>query len=353
MTHDATTPSELDLIAALFPAFDFEGLIARGAAGPVYKARQRSLDRDVAIRLVPRETSADPVFRRSFQAMAKSMANLAHPGVIRVYDSGELEGQLFMVMEFVPGKSLRHSARGKAVEPRQATQIVLDLCQGLAHAHGKGIAHGALHPANVLLTQKCEPKIGNFGLISGSGPQETPAACHAPTPQADVHAIGLILQELLTGTPAGTAGGPPVAIPDARLAAICQKALHPDPAQRFPDAAAFADALGQWSAPRAALQTPLHRPTAAYRPMAPATTKAPAVAYPGARPGRGILVHATIIAALLLAIHGVWGAYQAKQESLARLRSMEESKPRIIIVNAQPGKETRGKIDSSLVQLKP
>ena len=353
MTHNATIPSELDSIAALFPAFDFEGLIAHGTFGPVYKARQRSLDRDVAIRIVPRETSADPAFRRSFQAMAKSMANLAHPGVIRVYDSGELDGQLFTVMEFVPGKSLRHSARGKAVDPRQATRIVLDLCHGLAHAHGKGIAHGTLDPANILLTQKCEPKIGNFGLISSSGPQELPAACHAPTPQADVHAIGLILRELLTGIPAGTAGAPPVAIPDAKLAGICSKALHPDPAQRFADAAEFADALGQWSAPRAPLHTPLHRPTAPYRPQVPATAKVPPVAYPGARAGRGMLVHATIIAALLLAIHGVWGAYQAKQESLARLRSMEESKPRVIIINAQPGKETRGKMDSSLVQLKP
>ena len=147
MPHDHASLSNLDSIASLFPAFDFEGLISRGAAGAVYKARQRSLDRDVAIRIASRESAEDPAFRNSFEMMAKAMASLAHPGLIRVYDSGEVAGLPFVVMEYVPGNSLRQSAQGRAVEPRQAVQIVLAACQGLAHAHGKGIAHGAIRRA--------------------------------------------------------------------------------------------------------------------------------------------------------------------------------------------------------------
>lgn len=359
MQHDSHGTSELDSIAALLPAFDFQGLIARGATGSVYKASQRSLDREVAIRVAPRDKAADPIFRASFFAMAKTMAGLAHPGLIRVYDSGEVDGLPYMVMEYVPGKSLQHSARGKAVEARQAVRILHDACQGLAHAHGKGSAHGALNPANVLLTARCEPKIGNFAIAPHSG---NPNAYTAPelaagtalaSPQADVFALGVMLRELLSGTPADSANGAQPVIADPKLAAICRQAMHPDPARRFSDAAALAEALGQWLTARAPLNTPLLRQAPARRPASPATSKTPAVSYPGSKPGRVLLTHCAIIGALLLAIHGVWGAYQAKQESLARLRSMEESKPRVIIVTAPPAKPAAEGIDPSLVQLKP
>lgn len=360
MHQQSSGHSELDSIAALLPAFEFQGLIARGASGPVYKASQRSLDREVAIRVAPRELAADPAFRESFRAMAKAMAGLAHPGLIRVYDSGEVDGQLYMVMEYVPGKSLQHSARGKAVDPRQAAQIVLATCQGLAHAHGAGKVHGAIHPAQILLTTKFEPKIGNFGFARTSraaDPYSAPelaAAGTAATSQSDVFAVGMMLRELLTGIPAGTPGEAQAAIADAKLAAICRQATHSDPARRFRDADALAEALGQWLSSRNPLRTPLPQASAARRPV-PATTatRVPVVSYPGAKQGRVLLAQVAIIAALLFAIHGVWGAYQAKQESLARLRSMEESKPRVIIVTAPAGKPAAQGIDPSLVQLKP
>jgi serine/threonine-protein kinase len=365
MSHHHTEASELDSIAALLPAFDLEGLIAHGASGAVFKARQRSLDREVAIRIVPRDLANDPAFRESFNTMARAMANLAHPSLIRVYDSGEVAGMLFMVMEYVPGKSLRHSARGKAIEPRQAVQIVAAACHGLAHAHTNGLSNGAVHPANILLTPKCEPKIGNFRSTRGGhnmdlGPDA--AAYMAPeianggssvTPLADVYSLGVLLGELLTGIPAAPGSTASAAIQDPTLAAICQKAAHSDPASRYSDAADLAADLDRWSAPAATVRSKLQTPTSSYRPKAPATSKAPEVSCPGTRPGRGMLVHCTIIAALLLAIHGVWGAYQAKQESLARLRSMEESKPRMIVIQARPSIEKGQTIDSSLVQLKP
>ena len=82
---------------------EFEYLIAQGGMGAVYKARQLSLDRDVAIKILPRELGDDPLFRSSFEAEAKAMARLTHPNLIKVYDSGDLDGMLYIVMEYVPG----------------------------------------------------------------------------------------------------------------------------------------------------------------------------------------------------------------------------------------------------------
>ncbi len=361
MSHDRS--SHLDSLASLFPAFDFEGLIAHGAAGAVYKARQRSLDRDVAIRIASRENAGDPEFRNSFEIMAKAMGNLTHPGLIRVYDSGDVDGLPFMVMEYIPGKTLRHSSHGKAVDPRQAVQIVMAACLGLAHAHGKGIAHGAIQPANILLTQKCEPKIGSFGFTRQICDQVADASAYsAPelstgsgsaSPQSDVYAIGVILMELLTGIPAGTPNMAQTVLPDAKLSAICQKAAHRDPALRYPDAGALAETLDQWSAAATPRRVPVQLKTSSYRPNAPVTSKVPAVSSPASRAGRGMLVHCAVIGFLLIAIHVVWGAYQAKQESLASLRKMEETKPRVIIIKAEPAQEAQHGVDPSLVQLKP
>ncbi|NIP96693.1 MAG: protein kinase [Akkermansiaceae bacterium] len=98
----------------LFPAYEIGGFIAQGGMGAIYSARQISLDRPVAIKILPRKFGADPKFRASFEAEAKSMARLNHPNLIGVYDFGDIDGMLFIIMELVKGKSLHHSAHGKA-----------------------------------------------------------------------------------------------------------------------------------------------------------------------------------------------------------------------------------------------
>jgi len=356
-------PTELDLdaIAALLPAFEFHGVIARGATGTVYKARQRSLDRDVAIRVASRLNSADPAFRSSFGAMAKAMASLSHSGLIRVYDSGEVDGLPFVVMEYVTGKTLLHSSQGKAVETRQAVQIVIAACQGLAHAHGRGIAHGAIRPANILLTPKCEPKIGNFGFSLKDG-QDGVDAYLAPelsngsgavSLQTDVYAIGSILTELLTGISAGAKQAVPVAIPDPKLAAICKKAAHPDPALRYADAGALAEALGQWLASPSPVRTPVRPQASPRRPMAPAVSRAPAATFKASRSNRGVVMNSAIIAVFLVVIHGLQGAYREQQDAFARIQKLEEARPRLTVTKAESVKEAPRGIDSWLVQLKP
>ena len=114
----------LELLCELLPAYEFEFLIAQGGMGAVYKARQRSLDRDVAIKILPRELGSDPLFRESFEAEAKAMARLSHHNLIRVYDYGDADGLLFTVMEYVHGSSLHHSAHGQKIDAQQAIEIV-------------------------------------------------------------------------------------------------------------------------------------------------------------------------------------------------------------------------------------
>ncbi len=201
--------------AELLPAYDFDYLIAQNEMGAVYKARQRSLDRDVAIKILPAEFGDDPFFRKSFESEAKAMARLSHNNLIKVFDCGDAGGLLYIVMEYVHGSSLYKSAAGEKIDAVQAVDIVLSVCHGLAHAHANGIIHRDIRPSNILLNQKCEPKIGDFGLartachhagelvmeILGYAAPEVISHLDEDDPRSDIFAVGIILKELLTGNP--------------------------------------------------------------------------------------------------------------------------------------------------------
>jgi serine/threonine protein kinase len=301
---------------------------------------------------MPREEEADPVFRSSFEAGVKAMASLTHPSLIRVYDTGEVDGLPYIVMEYVPGKSLHHSAHGKAIDPRQAVQIIIAACQGLAHAHDNGIFHRALKPADILLTPKCEPKIGNFGYARNNQPNA--AAYIAPeladgsvsqNPQTDVHAIGVMLRELLTGVPAGTEDAEPAAIADPKLAAICDKATHADPSLRYANAAALAGDLKQWSARGSIIPVSRPRPALPQRPRPVPRSKPKA--------DRTLLKNCALIGFLLFAIHGAWGVYQEKQLEFARHQQSGDTKPRIVTVKSETENDTSDQFDSMFVQMEP
>ena len=362
---------EISQIAELFPTFEFDRLIHLGRTGAIYKAHQRSLDRAVAIKILYHELGEDPVFRRSFVEKAKAMARLSHPNLIRVFDFGDLDGMLYIVMEFVPGKSLFNSAHGKKIDPKQAVQIALASCRGLAHAHENGIIHRDIKPANILLTQNREPKIGSFGLAHGNQPNaneltEQSSAYLAPeiidqpengTSQSDVYAIGAMLRELLTGIPEDASGASAPAIPDLRLAAICRNATHADPAVRYTDASALAAKLEHWlttgisrplAIPRTVLQLPkpsLQRPKLNDLPK-----RAPSPAW-------GFMKKCATIALLLYAINFLWGAYQTKKETIATLQQIENSKPPVVkVIQLDPAgtktsssHETREKLDRALL----
>jgi serine/threonine protein kinase len=253
-THASFIAPSAAELAPLFPGYEIECLIATGGMGAVYAAVQKSLDRSVAIKILPPELSADANFREGFQAEAKAMARLNHPNLIGVYDSGEVSGMLYIIMEFVPGQSLFHSSHGIAIDPTEVIRIVSGICSGLAHAHDNGIIHRDIKPANILLDLNANPKIGDFGLarpadrqiqegeeIFGTPHYTAPEVVSSPQAvdhRADIFSLGVILHELLTGClPADdprTASA--ISYCDPRFDAIIRRATDPYPAHRYSSA---------------------------------------------------------------------------------------------------------------------
>ncbi len=251
----------IEEVEALFPAYDVHALIACGGMGAVYQATQRSLERAVAIKILPREFSTDEAFRTGFEAEAKAMAKLNHPNLIGVYDFGEVAGMLYIVMEYVAGKSLFHSAHGYSLEPAEAIRIVADVCRGLAHAHEHGILHRDIKPANILLDAQAHPKIGDFGLaralesqieegeqIFGTPGYTAPEVIEPPYTfdhRADIFSVGVMLHELLTGKLPDADPRPAshICACNVRFDAVIRKATSPDPHSRYSSALELAAEL--------------------------------------------------------------------------------------------------------------
>ena len=245
---------EIDDLAPLFPTYHIESLIAVGGMGAVYKAVQKSLDGPVAIKILPQEFSRDPNFCTGFEAEAKSMACLNHPNLIGVYDFGEVNGMLFIIMEYVAGQSLFHYAHGHRLAQDDVIQIMVGVCQGLAHAHENGIVHRDIKPSNVLLDQNKEPKIGDFGLARPVGKDHVPGAQIYGTPgytapevinaplsvnhRADIFSIGVLIHELITGRLPADDPRPASRIVgcDPRFDEIIRRATDPSPELRYPNA---------------------------------------------------------------------------------------------------------------------
>jgi serine/threonine protein kinase len=254
----APTPGEL---APLFPKYQILSLIATGGMGAVYHAIQTSLDREVALKILPVEFGKDPEFCESFGAEAKAMAKLNHPNLISVYDFGEINGMLFIVMEYVPGQSLYHASQGCAVDPAEVIRLMTGISEGVAHAHQHGILHRDIKPANILLDARLQPKIGDFGLarpldarveegeaIFGTPGYTAPEVLQPPhtmDQRADIFSLGVLLHELLTGQLPGSDPRPAslIARCDPRFDMVVRKATHPSPTQRYQSAEQIADAL--------------------------------------------------------------------------------------------------------------
>jgi serine/threonine protein kinase len=307
-------------VAALFPNYDVYGLIACGGMGAVYHARQRSLDRDVAIKILPREFSQNKEFSISFEAEAKAMAKLNHPNLIGVYDFGDVSGLLYIVMEYVSGSSLYAMSHGRAFHQEDALKMVIDICRGLAHAHQYGVLHRDIKPSNILLDANANPKIGDFGLASALGKQVEEGEQIFGTPgytapevidpphvfdhRADIFSVGVLLHELLTGiTPNGVE--PLAALPHTihpRLRGAIQRATQPNPAARHDSAEELAAELEKIAAiphnpllaaavnPRAV--RPMSRPMS--RPVARTMTRHP-VMKKNSSSGAGYLILLVIV----------------------------------------------------------
>ena len=299
---------EIDQLAPLFPAYHIECLIATGGMGAVYRAVQKSLDRTVAIKILPREFRQDPNFCTIFEAEAKSMARLNHPNLIGVYDFGEVNGMLFIIMEFVPGQSLFHSTHAQAIDPKEVMRLISAVCSGLAHAHENGIIHRDIKPSNILLDLQNEPKIGDFGLAHpvGTGHQEgaeiygtpgytAPEVVNNPKSvnhRADIFSIGVLLHELLTGKLPADDPRPAsqIAHCDLRFDAIIRRATAEVPEARYANAHQIIADISNIQNQVASAAAHPARPTARHGATGPLPKAHSMPARPSPRRGRSVPV---------------------------------------------------------------
>jgi tRNA A-37 threonylcarbamoyl transferase component Bud32 len=266
------------------PGYELLGELGHGGMGVVYKARQRSLNRVVALKMPLAGTQAASDGLERFRAEAETIAGLRHPHILPVFDFGEHDKQPYFSMEFADGGSLERHIAGTLMPPRPAAHLVALLARAVQAAHQAGLVHRDLKPANILLSADGVPKISDFGLamtveaLSGqgtSGVEGTPTymapeqaaggAEDAVGRPADVYALGGILYRLLTGRPPFQGDSvaetleqvrrlPPVpprhlqpAIP-RDLEAIVLKCLSKSPTDRYASAADVADDLDRFLA---------------------------------------------------------------------------------------------------------
>jgi serine/threonine protein kinase len=242
-------------MAALLPQYAFENLAAFGGMGAVYKGRQVSLDRPVAIKILPPEFGQQEDFAERFKSEARAMAKLNHTHIVGVYDFGITnEGHLYLVMEWVEGQTLHTLIQKGSIPVRKAANLAMQLCEALAFAHHNKILHRDIKPGNIMISEDDQVKVADFGLarpITGEAeenPYGTPdyAAPEilgrgAVDQRADIFAAGVVLYEMLTGrVPHQPRRSVKEFAPlSARWDELIDKATHADPAKRFQEVGEF------------------------------------------------------------------------------------------------------------------
>jgi serine/threonine protein kinase len=290
-------PPTVEEIAQLFPQLEILGLLGKGGMGAVYKARQPALDRFVALKILPAAAGSEAGFAERFAREARALARLSHPHIVTLYEFGSsgrefaqaasageesrltsaAAGQLYyFLMEFVDGVNLRQLQRSGRLGPREALQIVPQICDALQYAHDEGVVHRDIKPENVLVDRKGRVKIADFGLaklVGTDGRADLPvsqapeaaqqrrptedltragqvmgtpnymAPEQADNPQdvdhrADIYALGVVFYEMLTGElPLGQFPPPSRKVRiDVRLDEVVLHALEKTPERRYQQA---------------------------------------------------------------------------------------------------------------------
>jgi serine/threonine protein kinase len=251
--------SELECIAALLPQYEFLELLGQGGMGAVYLARQPSLDRLVAVKVLGALVDADSAFAQQFRLEARSMARLVHPNIVAVFESGQTSiGQLFYVMEYVQGSSLHTLIQRHALPQEQVSGIIAQLCDALQFAHERGVIHRDIKPANILLSDAGQVKVVDFGLalLSGAGgvmedygtpdyaSPERVSGDAVVDHRADIYSVGAVLHEMLTGmTPAAAALQGQIHTLPEPYAEVVSRCMRGDPERRFHEARALKMAI--------------------------------------------------------------------------------------------------------------
>jgi serine/threonine protein kinase len=266
---------------ARFGEFELIRELGRGGMGQVYLARDRVLEREVALKLLSPERSSPEAVRR-FEVEAQTAARLRHPGIVAVHRVGEVEGQAFIAMDYVEGPSLSDQLKGGPLAPRDGALLCEKLARALAFAHGRSVLHRDLKPGNVLIDGSGQPLITDFGLakdveaeteLTRSGqilgtpaympPEQAAGRLDLVDRRSDVYSLGATLYAALTGRPPFLGGSvinvlnaviheepprPSVLRPevDRSLETICLTCLAKEPVERYASAQELADDLGRY-----------------------------------------------------------------------------------------------------------
>ncbi len=250
-------PPEPGALAEQFPQLEVLELLGQGGMGAVYKARQKQLDRLVALKILPPQVGRPEAFAERFTREARSLAKLSHPGIVMVYDFGHTQaGLYYFIMEFVDGTDLRHVIRSGQLSPAEALSIVPQICEALQYAHEEGVVHRDIKPENIMLNKKGQIKITDFGLaklldqpatvytLTQAGQRMGTPHYMAPEQiehphlvdhRADIYSLGVVFYEMLTGElPLGRFPPPSRKVHvDVRLDEVVLKTLEKEPELRY------------------------------------------------------------------------------------------------------------------------
>jgi serine/threonine-protein kinase len=262
MSSDSLDEGRFPAGTTLSGRFRILGLLGRGGMGEVYRANDLKLGQPVALKFLPESSARNSERIARFHAEVRIARQVSHPNVCRVYDIGEIDGSVFLSMEYIDGEDLRSLLRRIGRLPGdKALEIARRLCAGLTAAHAKGVLHRDLKPANIMLNRCGQVLITDFGLarmadqLHGSGRvREGTPAYMAPeqlagsevSVRSDIYSLGLILHEMFTGKrPDGVASNPTSMVKDLEPAVerVILRCLEPEPRNRPPSAVAVARAL--------------------------------------------------------------------------------------------------------------
>src|SRR5216110_241636 len=263
---------------------DYELLeeVGRGGQGVVFRARQKSLNRTVALKVISLGQWASKAHLRRFRLEAEAAAKLEHPGIVPIHEVGERDGSCYFSMKFVEGGQLDEVGRREPMPIRRAVELIAKVARTVHYAHEHGILHRDIKPGNILLDAKGEPHLTDFGLArlvesessvthtlevlgtpSYMAPEQAVGNYAAINRLTDVYGLGAVLYQLLTGQPPFAGGTtyetikllldteprqPRLLNPkiDRDLSTICLKCLEKDPKRRYSSALALAEDLERW-----------------------------------------------------------------------------------------------------------
>ena len=263
---------------------DYELLeeVGRGGQGVVFRARQKSLNRTVALKVISLGQWASKAHLKRFRLEAEAAARLEHPGIVPIHEVGERDGSCYFSMKFVEGGQLDEVARREPMPIRRAAELIAKVARTVHYAHEHGILHRDIKPGNILLDAKGEPHLTDFGLArlvesessvthtldvlgtpSYMAPEQAVGNNAAVSSVTDVYGLGAVLYQLLTGQPPFAGGAtyetikllldteprqPRLLNPkiDRDLSTICLKCLEKDPKRRYSSALALAEDLERW-----------------------------------------------------------------------------------------------------------